>query len=215
MAKDQHGNIVPYFPGQVSLPSSLRLDVIHPSLMMLLLVQVRWSDGSVFHDLPLNRLSEMFNVNHFIVSQVNPHVVPFVRSTRNPSEDSMWQRLKKSIESEVRHRISQAADLGLLPRTMDFFMGVLSQTYSGDITIVPDISLDDYRRLLSNPTPEWIRQAMYRSQRSTWAQMPMIENHCMIEYALDSAVQSLRRELNSMQPEQALIVFNQKLERHM
>jgi len=25
------------------------------------------------------RLSEQFNVNHFIVSQVNPHVVPFLQ----------------------------------------------------------------------------------------------------------------------------------------
>ena len=38
----------------------------------------RWIDGSVDNDLPMTRLSEMFNVNHFIVSQVNPHVVPFI-----------------------------------------------------------------------------------------------------------------------------------------
>ena len=37
-----------------------------------------WIDGSVDNDLPMTRLSEMFNVNHFIVSQVNPHVVPFL-----------------------------------------------------------------------------------------------------------------------------------------
>lgn len=38
---------------------------------------------------------------------VNPHVVPFVRSTRNPPQDSFYQRLKKVCESELRHRISQ------------------------------------------------------------------------------------------------------------
>ncbi|KAG7141842.1 Lipase 4 like protein [Verticillium longisporum] len=38
----------------------------------------RWIDGSVDNDLPMTRLAEMFNVNHFIVSQVNPHVVPFL-----------------------------------------------------------------------------------------------------------------------------------------
>lgn len=37
-----------------------------------------WIDGSVDNDLPMTRLAEMFNVNHFIVSQVNPHVVPFL-----------------------------------------------------------------------------------------------------------------------------------------
>lgn len=33
----------------------------------------QWMDGSVDGDLPMTRLAEMFNVNHFIVSQVNPH----------------------------------------------------------------------------------------------------------------------------------------------
>lgn len=46
MAKDRDGNIVPYTTSGLL-----------------------WSDGSVESDLPMNRLSELFNVNHFIVSQ--------------------------------------------------------------------------------------------------------------------------------------------------
>jgi len=38
----------------------------------------RFTDGSVGSDLPMQRLSELFNINTFIVSQVNPHVVPFI-----------------------------------------------------------------------------------------------------------------------------------------
>ena len=38
----------------------------------------RWIDGSVDNDLPMTRLAEMFNVNHFIVSQVKPHIVPYL-----------------------------------------------------------------------------------------------------------------------------------------
>ena len=34
-----------------------------------------FSDGSMEQDLPMQQLSEMFNVNHFIVSQANPHAV--------------------------------------------------------------------------------------------------------------------------------------------
>jgi len=33
----------------------------------------RYSDGSVEKDLPMQQLSELFNVNHFVVSQTNPH----------------------------------------------------------------------------------------------------------------------------------------------
>ncbi len=38
----------------------------------------RYVDGSVASDLPMQRLAELFNVNTYIVSQVNPHVCPFV-----------------------------------------------------------------------------------------------------------------------------------------
>jgi hypothetical protein len=34
----------------------------HPSV-------VQWSDGSVLYNLPMTILSELFNINHFIVSQ--------------------------------------------------------------------------------------------------------------------------------------------------
>ena len=36
-----------------------------------------FSDGSMEQDLPMQQLSEMFNVNHFIISQANPPVVMF------------------------------------------------------------------------------------------------------------------------------------------
>ena len=39
---------------------------------------MKFEDGSVSSDLPMQRLTELFNVNTFIVSQVNPHVCPFV-----------------------------------------------------------------------------------------------------------------------------------------
>ena len=38
-----------------------------------------WRDGSLESDLPMQELREMFNVNHFIVSQANPHIGPLLR----------------------------------------------------------------------------------------------------------------------------------------
>jgi TAG lipase/steryl ester hydrolase/phospholipase A2/LPA acyltransferase len=34
-----------------------------------------FADGSIENDLPIKRVSELFNVTHFVVSQVNPHIV--------------------------------------------------------------------------------------------------------------------------------------------
>jgi len=57
MLKSEDGGEVPYHPSKSN---------------------TRYVDGSVGSDLPMNRLAELFNVNNFIVSQVNPHVVLFV-----------------------------------------------------------------------------------------------------------------------------------------
>jgi len=49
--------------------------------------ETKFSDGSMEQDLPMQQLSEMFNVNHFIISQANPHAVMF--GTYN-TEKSVW-----------------------------------------------------------------------------------------------------------------------------
>lgn len=41
----------------------------------------KFLDGSLGHDLPMNKLSIFFNVNNFIVSQTNPWVIPFMDYT--------------------------------------------------------------------------------------------------------------------------------------
>lgn len=37
-----------------------------------------WVDGSVNNDSPFAQLAQILNINHFITSQANPHIVPFL-----------------------------------------------------------------------------------------------------------------------------------------
>ena len=68
----------------------------------------RWIDGSVDNDLPMTKLSELFNVNHFIVSQVNPHIYPFVRRVvGNHRFRSFNHKLMFLFKSEINHRLDQ------------------------------------------------------------------------------------------------------------
>ena len=152
----------------------------------------------------MTRLAEMFNVNHFIVSQVNPHVVPFLAKDeklvgQEPPNPSVavggygWlDNLSHLAKSEALHRMRTLAELGVLPNLLTKTVSVLSQKYSGDITIFPDISYADFPRMLSNPTPEYMHLAMLSGQRATWPKLSVIKNHCAIELALDDAVQKLR-----------------------
>src|SRR5690606_2553277 len=66
-AKNIDGERVPYIPGR------------------------KFVDGSIQDDLPVRRLARLFGVNHSIVSQTNPHVVPFL--SRSESTDSSFSTL--------------------------------------------------------------------------------------------------------------------------
>jgi predicted acylesterase/phospholipase RssA len=114
-------------------------------------------------DLPMQRLSELFNINHFIVSQVNPHVLPFMK-LHEDFKDRKLGKLIDLIGDEFRHRVMQLSSLG-------YFQGiaaVINQKYSGDVTIIPDFSLEDYTRLLSNPDKAWMQHCLNKSERKTW-----------------------------------------------
>ena len=159
----------------------------------------RWIDGSVDNDLPMTRLAEMFNVNHFVVSQVNPHVVPFLIKEEDiltqetqDSSTSWLHSVSHLAKGEALHRMHIMAEMGIFPNTLTKAVSVLSQKYSGDITIFPEISYSDFPRMLSNPTVEFMEQAMLCGERSTWPKLSRIKNHCAIELALDDAVQKLR-----------------------
>ena len=153
----------------------------------------------------MTRLAEMFNVNHFIVSQVNPHVVPFLmkeegllhkdtrRDATNVSTAPTWlDSFSVLAKAEALHRMHCLAEFGILPNLLTKTISVLSQKYSGDITIFPEISYADFPRILSNPTTEFMQQALLSGEKATWPKMSIIKNHCAIELALDDAVQKLR-----------------------
>ena len=57
---------------------------------------------------------------------------------------------------------------------------MLSQRYSGDITIVPDISYTDYPALMSNPTPEFLVEARLQGERATWPSKPLDRRFLLI-----------------------------------
>ncbi|KAF5025858.1 hypothetical protein F66182_2080 [Fusarium sp. NRRL 66182] len=166
----------------------------------------RWIDGSVDNDLPMTRLSEMFNVNHFIVSQVNPHVVPFLakddhlsphkkpeHSPQTSGGDYDWLHTMTSLaRDEALHRLHFLAELGIMPNLATKLQSVLSQKYSGDINILPEMSLNDLPRLMRNPNPEFMMRACLMGERATWPKLSRVRDRCAIELALDRAVHRLR-----------------------
>ena len=145
-------------PGVFAPVSLLRKDV-HGKIFAYAPEGMKWQDGSLESDLPLQRLKELFNVNHFIVSQVNVHArllaphreITFVNA---PLLARLWRTLGAIImyfRNEVRSNVKHFATfrLGPLHGTMS---SILTQKYHGDITIVPNFTLKDVLTLLNNPT---------------------------------------------------------------
>ncbi|KAL0087683.1 putative esterase of the alpha-beta hydrolase superfamily [Phycomyces blakesleeanus] len=160
-AKDKSGKIVPWNP-----------------------VDQLYIDGSVENDLPMTRLSELFNVNHFIVCQVNPHVIPFLQKDNKPPSKvrqaaNFCMHLAKT---EIQHRCTQLTELGMMPHALYKVQAIMSQKYSGDITIIPDIGYSDYLKVLSNPTPALIVEAITRGERATWPSKKERKKYIYISY---------------------------------
>ncbi|KAK5136212.1 hypothetical protein LTR08_003819 [Meristemomyces frigidus] len=165
----------------------------------------KWIDGSVDNDLPMTRLAEMFNVNHFIVSQVNPHVMPFLAkdedevapeisgsaSARAPRPG--WKHTMANLaKGEALHRMHVMAELGLFPNTMTKMRSVLGQRYAGDITIIPEISYTQFPNILTNPTTDFMVRALFNGERATWPKLSRLRIALAVELKLDEAVHKMR-----------------------
>ncbi|KNC96423.1 hypothetical protein, variant [Spizellomyces punctatus DAOM BR117] len=163
LAKDNYGNIVHWSPSAIS-----------------------WSDSSCESDSPEIRLAEQFNVNHFILSQANPYIAPFLSKCPQGQGDSLSDKLFIFLSSEIRHRLHQLAQIGLMPRTLQT---LFEQRAQGHITIAPPLSSMDFYQLFSNPTYASLNYWILKGEQSTWPFLSFIRSRTKIELALDKGNQ--------------------------
>jgi len=174
----------------------------------------RFRDGSMEQDLPMQQLSEMFNVNHFIISQANPHAVMFASYSHL---ESIWSTpltglvnsilifLKDQCRSWLSHIVQMVGARRYAPQhATSRILGaqIFVQEYEGrdcDISLIPWLG---HRGLFSallhalynpskNEAVEWIEAA----QRQTWKHIPAIKSHVAEEITLDQCVQRLRKRI--------------------
>lgn len=172
MTRDESGQRVPYNP------------------------LLRWTDGSLKSDLPMVRLRRLHNVNHFIVSQTNPHVLPFL--ARKPAGDANLLSLARgyaysAVRSQVRELLNfgRASFSGPLATTLEAASAILDQDYSGHVTILPEVNLWRYMRVTANPNPEAVRRFILEGERATWPRLEMIRNQTLIADTLEACVRRL------------------------
>ena len=146
----------------------------------------RWRDGSLEEDLPMQTLREMFNVNYFLVSQTNPHIVPLLNLRRR-----LNRKVAKAFEIELKHRCRQLE--WLLPEWVPTnWLRLFSQTWEGDVTMVlPASNYWTVLKAMVNPSKEEMLSAVHLGEVSTWEKLAAIECNCAIEKCLDSCLLSV------------------------
>ena len=152
LCKNEYGHIVPYNSNKA-----------------------KFIDGSIMADLPMQRLSELFNVNIFIVSQTNPHVIPFLdqddnKQIFNPEKNKLnfWKLLKSLLFSEIKHRAMQLQAIGILPSVFGKILNLVTQDYRGHVTLFPVPRLVDYLKALDNPSKDTMAYCAKHSSNRTF-----------------------------------------------
>lgn len=186
-------------------------------------------DGSMEQDLPMQQLSEMFNINHFIISQTNPHAHLLASFSVN---NTVWSNrvmgfvkgvvmfIKKQVKGWLENIIETIGGQRIAP-TWDTRRGFISQfvtqEYEGreiDISLVP---WRNHRSVFSallhviyNPSFEEMNEWNEASERETWRYIPKIKSHVAVEMMLDRCVQRLRTRLMAEKRESSRNMLSDK-----
>ena len=146
---------------------------------------------------PEQRLAELFNVNHFILSQSQPYIAPFLdepgpmrfaskskilaRIVRYDFISTLISFLNRFTTSEIQFRINQLSKFGLIPNVIT---ELFQQKIEGHVTIAPLLSDKDFFTIFSNPTHKSLSYWILKGEQSTWPFLCMIKNRCIIERKL-------------------------------
>jgi TAG lipase / lysophosphatidylethanolamine acyltransferase len=178
LCKDPAGDIVMYFAADFSEKDhNHRHSTVHP-------------------EAPLTRIGELFNVNHFIVSQSRPYVAPFIQLQRFADRHQPLGLLVRFNLSEWLHWLEVLNQFNMLPTFLQrILMDEVVPTLAAwsKVSITPELGWMDLLRTFDTPTPDKLQQWSARGEKCTWPYICELKVRCEIELELDAAYTSLRR----------------------
>jgi predicted acylesterase/phospholipase RssA len=169
-----------------------------------------WRDGSILNDLPFDHLHAAFNVNFSIVSQVEPHLVPFFFNAAGSAGKPAGHRggrgwrggfilsfAEALIKLDMKKWLTIMHDLELSPTMFGTsWSKIFLQPSYGAVTILPSLGVRDYLYLFQDSDMEGFRRYIVGGERAVWPKLTAIANHRSIELAIAEA----QRTLTRMQP---------------
>lgn len=178
--KDRKGNIKPYYEGKADFDPAN---------------QTIYSNE---REAPYTRLSELFNVNNFIVSVARPYFAPILLSEfKHRGYQNLSIRIIKLLRLEIQHRLMQLARFNLVPPTIRqwFVDGNIPSGFQ--VTIVPELPslVRDFLKIfdshnIQDKVDYWINVG----ERSVWPMLSIIWARCAIEFVLDDVYNRKKKD---------------------
>lgn len=139
---------------------------------------------------PYTRLSELFNVNSFIVSLTRPYFAPlFLSDFKHRGPRGWGMKLIKLIRLEFQHRLQQLTRLGILPSYIQRLFVDENIPGGFQVTIVPELPhfvRDFVKTIDSHNIREKVDYWIWIGERSVWPMMAIVWSRSMIEITLNS-----------------------------
>ncbi|KAK6590980.1 hypothetical protein RS030_111950 [Cryptosporidium xiaoi] len=162
---------------------------------------MKWMDGSISQDIPHKELSTLFNVRQFVVSQVNPHHVPFVtedsfKTMFSHPERKLLNNILNWLTLDIKYRYTKLAKLKLIPKLFgkDVSNFWMLQDIEGHVTITPKTSLFDWYRCINHPSHDDMLHFIREGERRTWPHVMRIKHMNFLERAIDDCIQSIKND---------------------
>ena len=156
----------------------------------------KWIDGSMGGDLPMFRVARLHDVNHFIVSQTNPHVLPFVsKSQQRGLVGWTAQLVGRATHRQGVNLVSMAREAGHqtpLAPMLDMAESIAAQSYSGDIDIFPPVAITEFRKVVKNASKSDLRRFISTGERGTWPRLAQVREQTLIGRTLQRCVERLK-----------------------
>jgi TAG lipase/steryl ester hydrolase/phospholipase A2/LPA acyltransferase len=158
---------------------------------------LRWYDGSMHEDVPGQRLSRLYGVNHCIVSQVNPFALALSRHQGRHLGPltpvlQFWHQCGLGIAHAWQDLAGRhGRRWPRLNFAINGLVSVLAQNYRGDINILPQFGMVKAWRGMKNPTEAELRELIRAGERATWPEVEMIRNCTRIGRTLDEILSGL------------------------
>lgn len=139
----------------------------------------RWMDGSFHGDLPKRRMARLHQVNHYIVSQTNPHVLPFLTDPRRRRllgrASAFTGKALLRQGSTVLAGVAQAtADTPLRGLTATA-REIVAQDYLGDIDLHPEFDPRLLPKAFTNATHDELLHYVLLGERGTWPHLARVD----------------------------------------